>query len=398
MYKKALPLYLIFTAMGLVDATGPMVSLARESFSISNTMATLLPLFGYIMYGLFSVPMGVLQDRKGKKFTMNLGLSIAMIGLLIPVFSGMRGNMVIDTGSFFQFYKILIAILFLGAGASILQVSGNPMMRDISDEGHYSRNLALAQSFISVGSSLGFLLPVIMLYLFGFDWSIVFPFFLAIMLVSMVWMNSMSIKEKNIEGKHHASLRSCIKLLRNRYVFAMVLGIFVYCGLEIAMSSHVPILLKDKYSIPVEKMGILISWLLLYLPILLGRVLGSRIMLIIAPRRLLVVTGLLALCGVGLIFIGSYTLTLVGIFLAGLGFANIFPLIFSLAIERMPQHTTELSGLMVSSVAGGAFIPPIMGLIADHTSILAAFIVPVVCVMYLLFVALINNRKTYQTQ
>ena len=398
MYKKALPLYLIFTAMGLVDATGPMVSLARESFSISNTMATLLPLFGYIMYGLFSVPMGVLQDRKGKKFTMNLGLSIAMIGLLIPVFSGMRGNMVIDTGSFFQFYKILIAILFLGAGASILQVSGNPMMRDISDEGHYSRNLALAQSFISVGSSLGFLLPVIMLYLFGFDWSIVFPFFLAIMLVSMVWMNSMSIKEKNIEGKHHASLRSCIKLLRNRYVFAMVLGIFVYCGLEIAMSSHVPILLKDKYSIPVEKMGILISWLLLYLPILLGRVLGSRIMLIIAPRRLLVVTGLLALCGVGLIFIGSYTLTLVGIFLAGLGFANIFPLIFSLAIERMPQHTNELSGLMVSSVAGGAFIPPIMGLIADHTSILAAFIVPVVCVMYLLFVALINNRKTYQTQ
>ena len=398
MHRKALPLYLIFTAMGLVDATGPMVSLARESFSISNTMATLLPLFGYIMYGLFSVPMGVLQDRKGKKFTMNLGLSIAMIGLLIPVFSGMRGSMVIDTSSFFQFYKILIAILFLGAGASILQVSGNPMMRDISEEGHYSRNLALAQSFISVGSSMGFLLPVIMLYLFGFDWSIVFPFFLAIMLVSMAWMNSISIKEKKNDGDHHASIRSCIKLLRNRYVFAMVLGIFIYCGLEIAMSSHVPILLKDKYSISVEKMGILISWLLLYLPILAGRVLGSRIMRMIAPRRLLIITGLIALGGILCIFIGSYSLTLVGIFLAGLGFANIFPIIFSLAIDRMPEHTNELSGLMVSSIAGGAFIPPIMGIIADRTSILAAFVVPVICILYLLFVAMINNRKIYQTK
>ncbi|MEN8227731.1 MAG: MFS transporter [Bacteroidota bacterium] len=396
MLKKALPLYLIFTAMGLVDATGPMVSLARESFSISMTMATLLPLFGYIMYALFSIPMGVLQDKKGKKFTMNLGLLIAMTGLLIPVLSGMRGSLVVDTDSLNQFYKILITILFLGAGASILQVSGNPMMRDISDEGHYSRNLALAQSFISVGSSLGFLLPVIMLYLFDMDWSIVFPFFLGIIVISLIWINSISIEEKKNDGTHHASLRSSLKLLRNRYVLAMVLGIFVYCGLEIAMSSHVPILLHENYSVSVEKMGILISWLLLYLPILAGRVLGSRIMRIIAPRRLLIITVLVALSGIVCIFSGSYTLTLIGIFLAGLGFANVFPLIFSLTIERMPKYTNELSGLMVSSVAGGAIIPPIMGLVADNASILIAFIVPVICLLYLLFVALINNRNKHQ--
>jgi FHS family L-fucose permease-like MFS transporter len=392
MTKKALPLYLIFTAMGLVDATGPMVSLARESFSISTTMATMLPMFGYIMYGLFSVPMGVLQDRKGKKFTMNVGLSIALFGLLIPVFSGMRGSMVIDSSSLNQFYKILIAILFLGAGASILQVSGNPMMRDISKEGHYSRNLALAQSFISVGSSLGFLLPVIMLYLFGYDWSIVFPFFLAIVLTGMVWMNSISIQEKKSDGNHNASLISCVRLLRNRYVLLMVMGIFVYCGMEIAMSSHIPILLKDKYSVSVEKYGILLSWILLYLPLLVGRILGSRIMRIIAPRRLMIISCLLALSGILCIFTGSYTLTLIGIFFAGLGFANIFPIIFSLAIERMPEHTNEMSGLMVSAIAGGAFIPPIMGLISDHGSILIAFIVPVVCISFLLLVALINNR------
>jgi fucose permease len=94
-----------------------------------------------------------------------------------------------------------------------------------------------------------------------------------------------------------------------------------------------------------------------------------------------------------MIFTSSFTLTLVGIFLVGLGFANIFPLIFSINIDRMPEHTNELSGLMVSSVAGGAFIPPIMGMVADATSIQTAFIVPVLCIIYLLFVATINNRK-----
>ena len=69
-----------------------MVSLAKESFKISITMATLLPLLGYIMYGLLSVPIGLLQDKKGKKYILNLGLIIASLGLLVPILSGMYGK------------------------------------------------------------------------------------------------------------------------------------------------------------------------------------------------------------------------------------------------------------------------------------------------------------------
>ena len=71
--------------MGMIDAVGPMVSLAKESFNISITMATLLPLLGYLMYGLLSIPIGVLQDKKGKIFIINLGLTIAFLGLTIPI-------------------------------------------------------------------------------------------------------------------------------------------------------------------------------------------------------------------------------------------------------------------------------------------------------------------------
>lgn len=393
MNKKTLPIYLVFLSMGMIDAVGPMVSLAKESFRISITMATLLPLLGYIMYGLLSVPIGLLQDRKGKKFILNLGLSIASLGLIIPILSGMYGKMVVNSSSLMQFYKILMAILLLGAGGSILQVAGNPFMRDVSDEGHYSKNLSLAQAFITIGSSMGFLLPPVMLYAFGFDWSIIFPMYSCIVIIGLIWLSSLKIVEKKSSDDHHASFKSCFRLLKNPYVFMMVLGVFIYCGVEICMSSHVPLLLKGRYGISVEKMGLLISWSLFYFPILMGRFLGSLIMSHIAPKRLLLITGFTALSGILLIFCNIFILTLIGIFLVGLGFANIFPLLFSITIEHMPERTNELSGLMVSSVAGGAILPPLMGMVADGVSILAAFIVPLICISYLIFVAIINNRK-----
>jgi fucose permease len=393
MNKKTLPVFLIFISMGMIDSAGPMVSLAQGSFKISNTMASLLPMLAYIMYGLLSVPIGLLQDKKGKKYVLNLGLTIALLGLIIPILSGMYGKMVVDGSSLMQFYKILAAILMLGAGGAILQVSGNPIMRDISEEGHYSKNLSLAQSFITVGSSMGFIIPVIMLRAFGLDWSILFPLFASIVLISFALFNTFKIAERKDNNDHHATFRSCFKLLGNGYVLAMVLGLFIYCGVEICMSAHVPILLREKFMISVEKLGLLISWSLFYLPILTGRFFGSLIMSRIAPKRLLLFTVLLALTGVILIFSSSFAITLTGIFLVGFGFANIFPLIFSITIEHMPEHTNELSGLMVSAISGGAFIPPVMGMVADGSSIQTAFLVPVLCILYLLFVAIINNRK-----
>ena len=90
-------------------------------------------------------------------------------------------------------------------------------------------------------------------------------------------------------------------------------------------------------------------------------------------------------------------MALIGILIIGLGFANIFPLIFSITIDRMPNHQNELSGLMVTMIAGGAFIPMIMGRVADLQNITFAFIVPLLCLCYVIFLGFINykiNRKT----
>jgi len=392
--KKIYPVYLIFLAMGMVDAAGPMVSLARESFNLSITMATLLPLLGYLMFGALSIPMGVLQSKRGKIFVLNLGIGIMLLGLVIPVFSGMYGNMKADDTSMQLFYRILMAVLFIGGGGAIMQVAGNPFIRDISEEGRYSKNLSMAQSFITIGSSLGFLLPALVFNVFGLDWSIIFPVYAIIVLTAALWLNMGKVREVRQQKTDAASFRSCFRLLKNGYVLAMVAGIFVYCGVEVAVASHTPILLNDKFHISLEKMGLLISWSLFYLPIFLGRFLGSLIMKYITPVRLLIASGLIAVAGILLIlFSNALPLTLAGVLLVGFGFANIFPLIFSLTIDNMPQHQNELSGLMVTMIVGGAFIPLIMGSIADATTITWAFVAPFVCICYLLFLGFLNYKK-----
>lgn len=391
--RKILPVYLIFLSMGMVDAAGPMVSLARESFSLSITMATLLPLFGYLMFGLLSIPMGVLQDKKGKRFILNLGLGIMFIGLLLPILSGMYGKMAVDIFSSQQFYRILLAVLFIGGGGAIMQVAGNPFIRDISNDGHYSKNLSMAQSFITIGSSLGFLVPTLMFNLYGLDWSVLFPIYALIVLIAILWFNFSDLVEVKEEKTHAATLTSCLGLLRNKYVLAMVFGIFVYCGVEIAVASHMPILLNDKFGISLEKMGLLISWSLFYLPIFLGRFLGAFIMKHMLPVRLLVATSVLALIGILMVlFSNTLILTLSGVLLLGFGFSNVFPLIFSLTIDNMPQHQNELSGLMVTMIVGGTFIPMIMGVVADVTTITMAFVVPLLCLGYIFFLGFLNLR------
>jgi fucose permease len=95
-----------------------------------------------------------------------------------------------------------------------------------------------------------------------------------------------------------------------------------------------------------------------------------------------------------LMFIPNEFLAFTGVVLVGLGFANIFPLVFSITIDRMPEHSNELSGLMVTAIVGGAIVPIIMGKVADLTNVLTGFVVPFVCLLYIAFTSYVSNKST----
>ena len=389
---KTLPIFLAFLCMGFGDVVGPMVSLAKETFELTNFLATLLPFSGFLMFGILSIPMGVYQDRKGKKKVLLIGLTVAFIGLLLPILAGMYGPIVESTSAELQskFYVILGSILLLGAGATVLQVSGNPIMRDVSAPGMYSSNLSLGQSIKAIGSSLGFLLPPFAL-MAGMDWTLLFPIYAVLILITFGWTSTLNVAEVKHEDESPASFKSCISLLKNKYVLMMVMSIFVYVGAEVSMSSGIPILLKENFGI--EGFSLWLSWGLFFLPILIGRFSGAAILTKIKPMKFLFVTVILSIVGVLMLLVGNTFIAYTGIVLVGLGFANIFPLVFSITVDKMPERANELSGLMVTAIVGGAFIPPLMGLVADSTSILLGFLVPLACLIYILFSTVVASKK-----
>lgn len=104
MRLRTFPVFLAFLAMGFADAVGPFVSLAKDEFQLSNAVASMIPFVGLSMFGILSIPVGLVQDRRGKKFVLMSGLLVALLGLLNAAF-GLE-----------SFSRFLVTVLLLGAG------------------------------------------------------------------------------------------------------------------------------------------------------------------------------------------------------------------------------------------------------------------------------------------
>ena len=376
---KSLPIFLAFLAMGFGDVVSPLSALLKEEFVLSNTVSQLVTFMGLIMFGLLSIPMGLLQGRKGKKYMLQLGLTIALFGLLLPTIFG-----------FESFALLLFSVLFLGAGAAIMQVAGNPIMRNVSPEGKYSRNLLFGQFIKAIGTLSGMLLPFAAVKWWGSDWQILFPIYSIIMFAAIIYLMATRIDEKSESSGQYPTFKSCLSLLKNNYVLSMVLGIFFYVGAEVSLFSKIPVYLKDIHDFDLKTWGLLGSAFIV-LAVLVGRLFGSIILNWISPKQFLVISSVLSLVGILGLYIPQQSIAIASIFITGLGFANIFPLIFSMAIDKMPERTNELSGLMITAILGGAFIPLLFSGVADLTgNIMYGFIVPIICFIYIIILAFRN--------
>jgi len=382
---RTLPIFLGFFVMGFVDAVGTLVGFAEKQFHLTGAQAGLLPFFGFIAFALFSVPAGVLADRRGKKFLMVASLAVVLAGQAIPSVSVGR-------------YGLLLGAIFLiGVGMAALQVAGNPIMRDVSAPGRYARNLTFAQFIKSLGSISGpYLAPE--LIALGFAWHRVFPVFAAVTLVTLLLVAALPVATGEDArddarggvrgGDAPASIGSSFALLAEPPVALAVLGIFLYVGAEVGLNSWLASLLAGSFGMDLASSATRLGPGLFFIALAAGRLLGSGVLSFMGARRFFLVSALLGLGGLALLLLGSRPLALAGIACCGLGFANVWPLVFSLTVESRPERSGALSGLMCMAIAGGALMPPLMGLVADRAGVRLAFLVPLAAFVYLSLLAL----------
>ncbi len=119
-----------------------------------------------------------------------------------------------------------------------------------------------------------------------------------------------------------------------------------------------------------------------------GRLLGGVVLTVMSPLNCFTLSAILGLLGTWGILSGSHSLAIIGVIAAGLGFANIWPMLFSITVERKPECANELSGLMCMAISGGALVPLLMGWLMDLGWGVRAFMVPSMCFLYLMLLAL----------
>jgi len=367
--KIFIPVIFSFFVMGFVDLVGVATGYVKQDFNLSDKMAQLIPFMVFIWFALMSIPTGIFQDRKGKKITVIIGMILTGVGLIIP----------------FVYYTLPTALLgfaLLGIGNTILQVSANPLLIDISPEGSKAANLSLSQLIKAIASMLG---PIVTagLALYLNNWKLVFPIFAAISILSAWWLSTVKIEESKTE-KAPATFKSSFALLKNPYILITILSIFFMVGFDVAMNTNIATYLTAKFSISLESasMGIVIY----FASLMTGRFAGAILLRKMNIKVFMVVSTLLALAGlVGIIFSEDLLLTRILIFVTDFGFSNVFPIMFALIVEQKPAYANELSGLIILAVSGGAIIPPVIGLMSDLFGFVASIYVLIFCILYITY-------------
>ena len=377
-YRNIFPVLFGFFVMGFCDVVGitsahvKMDLLGSYSPEFRDTLSNMIPVALFSMFLLFSVPTGILMNRIGRKQTVILSNVLTIIAMFIPL---------ID----YRFSTALIAFALLGIANTILQVSLNPLLTNVVKGDKLTSSLTAGQ-FVKALSS--FSAPFIASFAAAVlgRWQYIFPIYAVITLLSTIWLVGTPIKEESVAVKAN-SFGSIIALLKDKTILLLFLGILFAVGVDVGINTASSKILMERCGLGALQAGYGPSVYFAFRT--LGTFLGAILLAKYSARKYFqwnIVFSIAAL--VFLLFAGGEFLVFGLYAVIGFTIANVFSIIYSIAIQRRPDKGNEISGLMITGVFGGAVIPFFMGLLSDALgSQLGAVIVILASALYLAYIA-----------
>ncbi len=395
---------MFFVISFLTNIIGPLVPDIISAFNLSLSMAAFLPFSFFIAYGVMSIPSGFLVEYIGEKKVMILAFLISSIGAL--------------TFSINPSYSLYVLSLFLiGSGMAMLQVSINPLLRNIGGEKEFAFNSVLGQLFFGLAS---FISPLIYSYLIislsvGNETSnniilffkkITFPnlrwvslywiFSLVsfLMCVTLIFTNFPEKKKLNRENKE--KLNNYIVLIKNPIVILYFFGIFSYVGLEQGVANWISKFLEIYHSLDPQNMGAKIIsyfWGLMTL----GTFSGLFLLKKIDSRKILIFFTSASIISLLISLFGPLKVSLFSFPLIGFFISTMWSIIISLALNSMSKNHGAFSGILVSGIIGGAVFPLIIGILADFAGLKVGMTLLLIPLLFILSIGfwsrpLVNNK------
>jgi FHS family L-fucose permease-like MFS transporter len=189
-----------------------------------------------------------------------------------------------------------------------------------------------------------------------------------------------------------ASHHTLTDALRHPHVLFGVLAIFFYVGAEVSIGSFMVNYLSLPNIGQMSEQAATHYVSMYWLGAMIGRLVGSVLMVRLSPRKLLA-----AFATVNMLLVLTTMLThgmtaVYSVVAIGLFNSIMFPTIFALGIERLGPLTGKASSLLIMAIVGGAIVPYVQGMFADHIGVQHAFFLPLLCYAYIVFYGLRGSR------
>ena len=375
-YGILIPVMLCFFAMGFVDLVGIASNYVKADLGLSDAQANIFPSLVFFWFLIFSVPTGVLMNKIGRRKTVLLSLVVTFLSLLLPIFHD-------------GYWVMLISFSLLGIGNALMQTSLNPLLSNVIRGNKLASSLTFGQFIKAIAS---FLAPYIAMWGathaipdFGLGWRVLFPIYMIIAIVVIIWLGLTSIEEE--QPDRASGFIACFKLLGRPFILLCFIGIICHVGIDVGTNTTAPKILMERLGITLEEAGFAASLYFIFRTI--GCLSGAVILQKVSSKSFFVISVLFMLLAM-IILLTSETKNMLYFALAliGLGNSNVFSIVFSQALLSIPDKKNEISGLMIMGLFGGTVFPLLMGFASDAVGQNGAVIVMAIGVLYLLFYTL----------
>lgn len=382
----------------LTSLNNQLVGKLKDTFHLGYGAAMLATAAWFLAYLVFSVPSAKLIERVGYKKTMVISLFIMVLGALAFIPAAYSVSFPLTLG----------AIFLLAIGVCALQTSANPYAAILGPEHSAALRVNLAQAFNSAASALAPIIATSFILtsatssgtqaeqahmLIGPYIAIAVSLLVLGFIVMGLHLPAVTLTRDFRPSDLNAVGRSIWSY--SHTVLGMV-GIFFYVGVEISLAAIGVRFAQEQGISDVKIAGYLIT--AYYLLIMIGRFIGSALMTKIKPEKLLFGLGIFGIVLMAAGMVTTSTTAVACLVLCGLANSIMYPTIFALGIAELGPLTSKGSGVITIGNVGGAAIPPLFGLLADHMGIQHAFFLPILCYLFITYYAFSGYKPSQTTE
>jgi len=415
----------LFFAWGFITSLiDPLVAAVKGIFTLSDVEAQLSAFAFFIAYGVVSFPAAVLLGRLRAVPTILLALAMMALACLIMLGAA---NLAI-------YPLVLLGLFVLASGITILQVAANPLAAALGDPKGSHFRLTLSQTFNSFGTFIGPLLGAALFLkgvevktgtaitpevrdaaLAGIDRAYFWICGLILLLLVFFWLSRRTVAAAAPAAPAGKPIGALIgEAVSSRWALFGGAAIFLYVGAEVAIGSQMALFLNSDavwgqsdaaFGVPLlgqamgsdgapgvslQEAGKAVAFY--WGGAMVGRAVGSALLARFDAARLLALftAAACAMClyavAVGGVSAGFVALAI------GLFNSIMFPVIFTLTLERSSASVEATSGFLCTAIVGGAFIPLLVGALSDQAGYVTALIAPAACYALLTMFAVAAGR------